>query len=261
MADDFYMNVLDWSSCGKLFVALQNSVYTWCPTTNQASKLFQAGEDENITCLKSNADSTMLSVAHSNGLIKLMDLEKGKEIKQYNSHYQRVACLDWKDNLLTSGSKNKSILIEDVRTRDHSDILFEGHKQEVCGIKWSTHDPYLASGGNDNKLIIWDLKMRKKLKCFNDHQAAVKSVAWNPHQRNILLSGGGTNDKTIKVWNLQNFNLEKSINTDSQVCNIAFSKHSNEFVSTHGYSGNQIMVWRFKDLQKIAILTGHTSRV
>ena len=75
------------------------------------------------------------------------------------------------------------------------------------------------------------------------------------------MSGGGTNDKCIKIWNLKNFALEKSIDTGSQVCNLAFSKNSNEFVSSHGYSDNQIIVWRYENLQKIAILTGHTSRV
>ncbi len=32
-----------------------------------------------------------------------------------------------------------------------------GHKQEVCGLKWSFDDMQLASGGNDNKLMIWSL--------------------------------------------------------------------------------------------------------
>lgn len=29
------------------------------------------------------------------------------------------------------------------------------------------------------------------------HTAAVKALAFNPHQRGVLLSGGGNNDKTI----------------------------------------------------------------
>jgi len=32
---------------------------------------------------------------------------------------------------------------------------FNHHKQEVCGLKWSFDDKYLASGGNDNKLCVW----------------------------------------------------------------------------------------------------------
>ena len=30
-----------------------------------------------------------------------------------------------------------------------------GHKQEVCGLKWSFDQQQLASGGNDNRLNIW----------------------------------------------------------------------------------------------------------
>lgn len=32
-------------------------------------------------------------------------------------------------------------------------------------------------------------------------------------------------------------------------------------VSTHGYSQNQILIWKYPSLHKIAKLTGHTLRV
>jgi cell division cycle 20-like protein 1 (cofactor of APC complex) len=32
---------------------------------------------------------------------------------------------------------------------------FESHKEEICGLKWSPNEKLLASGGNDNKLMIW----------------------------------------------------------------------------------------------------------
>ena len=36
---------------------------------------------------------------------------------------------------------------------------------------------------------------------FRDHSAAVKALAWCPWQRDLLASGGGSRDKTIKFWN------------------------------------------------------------
>jgi WD40 repeat protein len=36
-----------------------------------------------------------------------------------------------------------------------------------------------------------------------------------------------------------------------QVCNLAWSKNVNELVSTHGYSQNQIMVWKYPSLAKV----------
>ncbi|CAK85040.1 unnamed protein product (macronuclear) [Paramecium tetraurelia] len=47
----------------------------------------------------------------------------------------------------------------------------------------------------------------------------------------------------------------------SQVCNLMFSKMENEFISTHGYSQNQIILWKCNGMKRIATLVGHTSRV
>lgn len=53
----------------------------------------------------------------------------------------------------------------------------------------------------------------------------------------------------------------------SQICNLLFSKISNEMVTTHGYSLNQINVWNTNSnweedsITKMATLTGHTYRV
>jgi cell division cycle 20-like protein 1 (cofactor of APC complex) len=52
-----------------------------------------------------------------------------------------------------------------------------------------------------------------------------------------------------------------SVDTGSQVCNLVFSKTSNEIVSTHGYSLNQIIVWKYPAMQKLAAFTAHTYRV
>ena len=40
-----------------------------------------------------------------------------------------------------------------------------------------------------------------------------------------------------------------------------FAKNVNELVSTHGYSQNQINVWRYPSMKKISTLTGHSYRV
>ena len=34
-----------------------------------------------------------------------------------------------------------------------------------------------------------------------------------------------------------------------QVCNLSWSKNINELVSTHGYSQNQIIAWRYPSMQ------------
>ena len=56
------------------------------------------------------------------------------------------------------------------------------------------------------------------LSYYSQHQAAVKGLSWCPWQPNVLASGGGTADRSIKLWNCNNGSLMKTIDTKSQVC-------------------------------------------
>jgi len=56
---------------------------------------------------------------------------------------------------LSSGSKDRTILNRDIRQKNDYISKIEAHRQEICGLKWSFDDKFLASGGNDNKLKIW----------------------------------------------------------------------------------------------------------
>jgi cell division cycle protein 20 (cofactor of APC complex) len=96
---------------------------------------------------------------------------------------------------------------------------------------------------------------------IRDHTAAVKALAWCPWQSNLLASGGGTSDRRIMFWNTQTGNCLNSIDTKSQVCSLVWSKHDREIVSSHGFSQNQLCVWKYPSLAKVTELTGHTSRV
>lgn len=62
---------------------------------------------------------------------------------------------------------------------------------------------------------------------FTEHCAAVKALAWSPHQNSILATGGGSTDKTIKLWNINENKCLRSIDTGSQVCTMAFCQNTN----------------------------------
>lgn len=114
-----------------------------------------------------------------------------------------MSSLAWNQTILSSGSKDKSIVHSDIREFNRYFVNKSlGHRQEVCGLKWSHDEQKLCSGGNDNKLLIWDINnLSTPIIRYNDHLAAVKAVAWSPHQHGLLLSGGGTADRTIRFRN------------------------------------------------------------
>jgi cell division cycle 20-like protein 1 (cofactor of APC complex) len=74
----------------------------------------------------------------------------------YSGHTARVGTMAWNMHCLASGSRDRMIYLRDVRAQENFTSKLLGHKQEVCGLKWSFDDQQLASGGNDNKLYIWN---------------------------------------------------------------------------------------------------------
>jgi cell division cycle 20-like protein 1 (cofactor of APC complex) len=160
-----------------------------------------------------------------------------------------VSSLAWSSNLLASGARDKNIYVRDVRENPKLHVSsLQGHTQEVCGLKWSSDGHSLASGGNDNKLFVWSVESKCPIYKFSDHSAAVKGLAWNPHNHGVLASGGGSADRTIKFWNTLDGTLIDSFDTGSQVCNLMFSKTTKELVSTHGYSNHEIIIWKYPTL-------------
>ena len=260
LADDFYLNLVDWGSSNILGVGLGASVYMWNSSSGKVVRLCELGDDP-VTSVNWIQRGSHVAIGTSKGFVQIWDAEKQRKLRTMTGHTGRVGALAWNEHVLSSGSRDRAILHRDVRSPDQYFQRLTGHKQEICGLKWNGDDGQLASGGNDNKLFIWDRSNTEPLYKFNEHTAAVKAIAWSPHQRGLLASGGGTADRKIRFWNTTNGSMVQEVDTGSQVCNLAWSKNSNEIVSTHGYSQNQIVIWKYPSMSQVVSLTGHTYRV
>jgi cell division cycle 20-like protein 1 (cofactor of APC complex) len=264
LQDDFYLNLVDWSSQNVLAVGLGSCVYLWSACTSKVTKLCDLAQTEDIVTSVSWAQrGTHLAVGTNRGEVQLWDTIKCKKIRTMAGHSARVGTLAWTGPYLASGSRDRLVFLRDVRVQAAFTDRLSAHKQEVCGLKWSYDEPaFLASGGNDNQLHVVDSRnTAQPIHRFTDHTAAVKAIAWSPHQHGLLASGGGTADRCIRFWNTLSGSALNTVDTGSQVCNLAWSQNCNEIVSTHGYSLNQIVVWRYPSLSKVVTLTGHTYRV
>lgn len=265
--NDYYLNLMDWSKDNVVAVALGSSVYLWNAASGNIEVLYENEGNDHACSLSWIQEGHILAVGTSAGTVELWDCEQTKRLRVMDGHSGRVGVLAWNSFIVCSGSRDSTIVNHDVRTRDHNIAVLRAHTQEVCGLKWSTDGKHLASGGNDNMVHVYSTAngashtTTEPLYAFNQHQAAVRALAWCPWQPNTLASGGGTADRCIKFWNVSNGQMLNSVDTKSQVCGLLFSNNYKELMSAHGYANNQLTIWKYPSMTRQIDLLGHTGRV
>lgn len=146
---------MDWSANNLLAVALGSNVYLWNAGTGNIEQLPELEGNDYVCSLSWIQEGDYLAVGTTTGTVELWDCSKMKRLRIMEGHSARVGALSWNSYILSSGCRSGQIIHHDVRQREHIVASINGHSQEVCGLKWSTDGKYLASGGNDNVLNIW----------------------------------------------------------------------------------------------------------
>ena len=285
IVNNYYMNLLSWNpQSDVLAVALGKSVFLWNRRSRVVTRLMSTtqtgdaagnyfgdlyGAATPTISSVSWGSGSLLSVATEKGEVLLYDAIRGSKVSSYCDDHgeSSVNVLAWNDKMLSSGGRSSHIVNRDIRmpTRSVVSRLSHGH---VCGLKWSPEGGVrntLASGGNDNTVRLWDAAQTNRARhTLAEHTAAVKAIAWSPHQHGLLATGGGTSDGHIRFWNSLSGDLvqavegNSSLYTGSQVCALEWSRHTKQLLSSQGFgcdrsctNQNSLCLWSYPTMTKL----------
>ena len=121
-----------------------------------------------------------------------------KMLHRMKSRGGRVGCLSWQTtntHILSSGCQRGQLHHYDLRMPHYLAAAVQGHSMDVCGLEWSPSGRYLASGGNDNVVKIWDTNFGSSwisppLSALQ-HKAAVKVCYIPPVLKASAIAGYG----------------------------------------------------------------------
>jgi WD40 repeat protein len=162
--------------------------------------------------------------------------------------------------MLASASDDKTIKLWDVNTKREIET-FSGHEEKVYCVAFSPDGKVLASASKDKTVKLWEIPSGQEISSFKEHSDDVLCVNFSSNGK-ILASGGGGNDKTIKIWYL----AEKKVHTLTGhsdwfggINSLAFSPDGKILAS--GSQDKTVKLWKLETGEEIYTLAGHSDDV
>ncbi|KAJ4682189.1 U3 small nucleolar RNA-associated protein 13 [Exophiala dermatitidis] len=144
-----------------------------------------------------DASGSLLATGGADGTVKVWDIRGGYASHTFHGHGGVVSALKFfeSNSLETSNSKSRK-----RKSRDLS--------QKVIDDSAPTRSIYLASGGEDGKIRIWNLATRKPAAILDSHVSVVRSLDYSEEQHQFL---SASRDRTIILWDAQTWTQQRVI--------------------------------------------------
>jgi WD40 repeat protein len=161
---------------------------------------------------------------------------------------------------IQSGSTQTPTPVTPTTPRDKPELILQtGHTRSANAVAFSPDNRWLASGGKDNVIKIWDLATGNVLRTLYGHTSNVNALAVSPDGK-LLASGsgdindqrdlgtftlggvvGGAEDNTVRIWSVQTGQqLQVLRGHELPVGAVAFSNDGHSLTSV---GGDAVKVW------------------
>ncbi|VDM80895.1 unnamed protein product [Strongylus vulgaris] len=152
-----------------------------------------------VDCLRLSSDERNIAIG-SNDLIKLIDLTRGREIRNLSGHSLAVRAIAprWSSVYSwVSGSLDSSWIIWD--SRSHPANILQGRTTGPVRCVELSPDDVILGVGTDSTLQLFDIRQRCSLKQFS---SSTHGAVFHPSQRMVATYGA---DRVIRYWCLDEF--------------------------------------------------------
>jgi len=186
-----------------------------------------------------SARNALIASAGEDGSIRLWDVASGEPRDVLRGHAARIRSLavDRAGDRLVSGGEDNAVCLWDLATRCLLDRFDWG--RPVWCVAISPDAKFLAVGGEDRFLQLFDVESWQKLDEVIAHSDWVRAAAFSPND-GVLASGSG--DKRVRVWSVdERLRRLDTFQAGSRVRSVAFSGDGGRIAA--GCEDGIVRVW------------------
>lgn len=198
----------------KQFLAASSDGYISCWTTHNPKTLWTTTEKNEIYAMDVQPSGDLFATAGLDKTVRIYDFETQK-------------------------------IKSELRYHEYQDEILPGHTNRIFSLIFNPSDPnILVSGGWDDTLQVWDIRMKQSIRSmFGAHVCGDSLDIY----KNTILSGSWLTKEQLQFWDMRSFTLTRTIKVGKKTnqCLVYAAKFhpSGKYVIAGGSGSND--VWSF----------------
>ncbi len=171
------------------------------------------------------------ATSHADGSVVIYDLDSQRRLYRFKRNDASVwaAAFAGSEDRIAAAGHDWAVAVWETASEAAPATVLEGHESAVQALATDASGRWLASGGADKSVKLWNLERGESRRTFRNHSDFVSALAFAPEGGTLA---AGSLDGSIKLWSVSSGRVQRTIAAHTaRVTNIAFSANTDLMAS------------------------------
>jgi serine/threonine protein kinase len=206
-AHDGAIEQLGLSGDGRLIVTASNQpeLRIWSYDTHDFKGVIALDDGPATTLAVRN---NRVATGHANGTVAVYDLDTKRRLYRFKRNDARIWAVAFagSEDRVAAASHDWTVALWETSSESKPVAVLEGHENAVQAVASDPTGQWLASGGADRSIRIWNIDGRDARRTYRNNSDFVSALAFAPTGAMLV---AGSLDGTVKVLSLNSYRSQR----------------------------------------------------